>query len=417
MTRIFPMATNSQTSEQMVQAVFSVCAAPDVSATTLTAVESVPGAEFIGEFKEYITAERRPEFSQAIKNAMGVVALIDCDSDHDLALETMERLQQTFLHKVSLVAVASRTDAPFLLRAMRAGCSDFLSKPINAGELAAALTRFQSTHLTAAHAVQSRGKLIAFYGVKGGVGNTTLAVHLAIHLVRKHHKRVLLIDHKHELGHVALHLGIKESAYFFEGLIRNSERLDSDLLEGLVTKHPTGLEVIPSADSCSLPHEATPTQIERVMEDLKKQYDFVLVDSTMQYHSAVAPMLAASDVVALVATPDVAALRDLARHIEHLSLANNFTGKLRVIINRSNSDDAVPGSEIEKAVRFPVTLSVPNNFSELARAVNAGEPIPPQSRGAFTQAIARWAHTLAAAGAPSAQSTEDKEKKKFSFWR
>ncbi len=415
------MQANSPAPEQIVQAVFSVCAAPEVSATTLTAVASVEGAEFIGEFQEYIAADRRPEFAPAVKNALGIVALVDCDRDHELALETMERLQQTFLHKVNLVAVASHTEASFLLRAMRAGCSDFLSKPVNASELAAALTRFQSTHLVASQAAQSRGKLITFYGVKGGVGNTTLAVHLATHLVRKHHKKVLLIDHRHELGHVALHLGIKENTYFFDGLIRHSERLDADLLEGLVTKHPSGLEVIPSADSCSTQHDSSPAAIERVMEYLKKQYDFVLVDSTMHYQSTVAAMLAASDLVALVATPDVAALRDLARHIEHLSLANGFTNKLRVIINRANSDDAVPASEIEKAVRFPVTLSVPNNFSELARAVNAGEPIPPQSRGNFTLAIAKWANTLAAssgtASAHAAQAAKEKEKKKFAFWR
>ncbi len=404
--------------EQIAQAVFSVCTTPEVSSTALVSVSTVPGAVFAGEFQEYIAGDLRPEFPQAIKSAMGIVALIDCDRDPELALETMERLQQTFLHKVNLIAVASRTDAPFLLRAMRAGCSDFLSTPVDVLELASALTRFQNAHLVASKASQSHGKLISFYGVKGGVGNTTLAVHLAIHLVRRHHKKVLLIDHKHELGHVALHLGIKECSYYFDGLLKNSERLDSDLLEGLVTHHASGLHVIPSADSCSMANEFSPGAIERVMDYLKKQYDFVLLDSSLQYQQTVAPLLASSEIVALVATPDVAALRDLARHIEHLSLANGFTNKLRVVINRATGDDAVPTSEIEKVVRFPVAVSVPNNFSELARAVNSGEPISHQHRGGFTQAVARWAGTLAASsGGAVANAAPAEEKKKFAFWR
>jgi hypothetical protein len=74
----------------------------------------------------------------------------------------------------------------------------------------------------------------------------------------------------------------------------------------------------------------------------------------------------------------------------------------------------VPTSEIEKLVRFPVTMSVPNNFAELTRALNSGEPISPQSRGPFTQAVARWASVLAEA-TPAAQQPE--QKKKFAFWR
>jgi pilus assembly protein CpaE len=412
------MQMTSPNPEQLVQAVFSVCTTPEVSSTALVAVSTVPGAVFAGEFQEYIAGERRPEFPHAIKNALGIVALIDCDRDPELALETMERLQQMFLHKVNLVAVASQTDAAFLLRAMRAGCSDFLSKPVDVLELGSALTRFQHAHLSASKAAQSHGKLISFYGVKGGVGNTTLAVHLAMHLVRRHHKKVLLIDHKHELGHVALHLGIKECTYYFDGLLKNSERLDSDLLDGLVTHHPSGLHVIPSADSCSMANEFSPGAIERVMEYLKNQYEYVLIDSTMQYQQTVAPLLASSEIVALVATPDVAALRDLARHIEHLSLSNGFTNKLRVVINRSTADDAVPTHEIEKAVRFPVAVSVPNNFSDLARAVNSGEPISYQHRGSFTQAIAKWAVTLTATGAgTSVADAPVEEKKKFAFWR
>lgn len=405
-------------SEQLVQAVFSVCTTPEVASTALVAVSTVPGAVFAGEFQEYIAGDRRPEFPHAIKSAVGIVALIDCDRDPELALETMERLQQTFLHKVNLVAVASQTDAPFLLRAMRAGCSDFLRKPVDVLELSSALTRFQNAHLIASKATQSHGKLISFYGVKGGVGNTTLAVHLATHLVRRHRKKVLLIDHKHELGHVALHLGIKECSYYFDGLLKNSERLDSDLLEGLVTHHVSGLHVIPSADSCSMANEFSPGAIERVMDYLKKQYDFVLMDSTMQYQQTVAPLLASSEIVVLVATPDVAALRDLARHIEHMSLSNGFTSKLCVVINRSTADDAVPTNEIEKAVRFPIAFSVPNNFSELARAVNSGEPISHQHRGGFTQAIAKWASALSSSGGVSSSVVAPtEEKKKFAFWR
>jgi len=242
------------------------------------------------------------------------------------------------------------------------------------------------------------------FGVKGGVGTTTLAVHLAMHLVRRHRKKVLLIDHQHELGHVALHLGMKESVYHFDELVRNADRLDSDLLDGFVTRHASGLEVIPSPDACSPSQAASPEAINRVMDYLRTRYDFILLDSSLQSVSQLTAIMTASDEVSLVSTPDVAALRDLVRRIEHLSLITGFTTKLRVVINRSTSDDAVSTDDIQTAVRFPVSVAVPNNYADLMRAINAGEPIAPQRRGGFTQAVAQWANRLAAD--PSAQSLQ-----------
>jgi pilus assembly protein CpaE len=409
------METNAAKSGQITQAVFSVCVPNEVASGLIDAVAAVPGAEFIGQFQEYITAEKRPQFPDVMKEAAGCVALVGCDQNPDLAHATMDRLRQAFPQKLSLIAVSSKTDTEFLLRTMRAGCDDFLTPPIDPELLQAALKRFQKGYLTQTVSARGDGKVIALYGAKGGVGTTTMAVHLAMHLVRRHHKKVLLIDHKHELGHVALHLGIKESVYHFDELLRNVDRLDSDLLDGFVTRHSSGLDVIPSPDSCGplpeTPHEA----IGRVMDDLRTRYDYILVDSSLQYVPQLASMMEACDEVALVCTPDVAALRDLVRRIEHLSAVTGFTTKLRVVINRSTSDDAVSSSDIEAAVRFPISVAVPNNYADLMRAINAGEPVSPQHRGGFTQAIAQWSNRLASNHPSKTTSTVAEPKRRFLF--
>ena len=399
----------------VLQVVFSVCATDDVTAAAHAAVERVSGSQFAGEFQQYITADRKPQFSPAVRNAPGVVALVDCDRDAGLALETMQRLQQTFPGKVSLLALSSSKDAEFLLKAMRSGCDDFLDKPADAGEMASILLRFQTSMIADSRPAREQGRVLSFFGVKGGVGTTTLAVHLAQHLVRKHRKKVLLIDHRHELGHVGLYLGLKESVYHFDELVRNVDKLDSELIEGFVMRHTSGMDVLPSSDTCAGLEEGSGEAIERVMDSLKRCYDFVLVDSAMQYAWSMPALMASSEEVTLISTPDVASLRDLARHIEHLSLLPDFASKLRVVVNRSTSDNAVTSEQIEAAVRFPVSLTVPNNYMDLYRAINAGEPISVQHRGAFTQAIARWAArlTLDASFVAAASPL----KRKLAFWR
>src|ERR1700722_3301579 len=103
---------------------------------------------------------------------------------------------------------------------MQAGCNEFIPKPAEPAVVRSTLKRFQSAHLGHAAVSNSAGRILSLLGAKGGVGTTTLAVHLANNLVRRHRKRVLLIDHHHELGHVALLLGIRNSQYHFDELVR-----------------------------------------------------------------------------------------------------------------------------------------------------------------------------------------------------
>jgi pilus assembly protein CpaE len=388
------MTSEMNSADRTGQAIFSVCADESVVNAGMTASLKVTGAHFTGEFHDYITSDKRPQFSPSLKNAASCVALIDFDRDTELALETTERLHQIFLKKISIVGIGAQLDAGLLLRAVRNGCTEFLTKPVDPVELATALERFRAVMAVDAHAQSGIGRVIAFFGAKGGVGTTMLAVHLAIHLVRQHGKKTLLIDHRPQLGHVALYLGLKDTQYHFDELLRNADRLDAELLNGFVIRHRSGLDVIASPEMSGGPHEPKSDQFEQVMDFLRREYDYVLIDSSVSLQDSKTSIVDQSDEIYIVSTPDVAALRDLARLVENLSLSESATSKLRVVVNRSTATDSVTSDQIEKAVRFPISISVPNNYFELQRAINDGEPIPPQRRSEFNQAMAQWANRV-----------------------
>lgn len=397
------------------QAIFSVCVEEAVVNAATTASFKVPGAHFAGEFRDYITANKRPQFSPSLKNAASCVALIDFDRDPQLALETTERLNHIFLKKISIVGIGSQLDAGLLLRAVRNGCTEFLTKPVNPAELAASLERFHAVMAVDPHAQSGIGRVIAFFGAKGGVGTTMLAVHLATHLVRQHGKKTLLIDHHPQLGHVALYLGLKDTQYHFDELLRNADRLDAELLNGFVVRHRSGLDVIASPEMSGGPHEPKGDQFEQVMDFLRREYDYVLIDSSVTLQDSKTSIVDQADEIYIVSTPDVAALRDLARLVENLSLSESATSKLRVVVNRSTATDSVTSEQIEKAVRFPISIAVPNNYFELQRAINDGEPISPQRRSEFNQALARWATRILYG--ISGPKPPPAKKKLFSFLR
>jgi pilus assembly protein CpaE len=401
--------------ERPAQAIFCVCADAAVVNAATAASLKVFGALFAGEFHDYITAEKRPQFSPLLKNADSCVALIDFDRDPELAIETTERLNQIFLKKISIVGIGAQLDAVILLRAVRHGCTEFLTKPIQVDDLVASLNRFRDVMAVDPHAQSGIGRVIAFFGAKGGVGTTMLAVHLATHLVRQHGKKTLLIDHKSQLGHVALYLGLKDTQYHFDELLRNADRLDAELLKGFIIRHRSGLDVIASPEMSGSPYDAKPGELASVMDFLRREYDYVLIDSSVTCQDSKKSIIDQSDEVYIVSTPDVASLRDLARLVENISLSESATSKLRLVVNRSTATDSVTPEQIEKAVRFPISIAVPNNYFELLRAINDGEPIPPQRRSEFNQAMAKWANKIV--NGSSVTETPAAKKGLFAFLR
>ena len=189
------------------------------------------------DFDEYVSAVRRPAVSAETKAADLVIAIIDFDRDPAGAAETATYLQQLFFGRFFAAALSGRNDPDLLLSAMRAGCNEVLKNPLDPRQLADTFDRQERQWATNTGRARNTGHIISFFGAKGGVGTTTVAVTLAYYLVRQKNKRVLLIDNHPEFGHVCLYLGLDGSRYHFDELIRNVNRLDSTLLRGFIAKH------------------------------------------------------------------------------------------------------------------------------------------------------------------------------------
>jgi pilus assembly protein CpaE len=396
--------------------VFTVCADERTVANVMDGCAYAPDTEFAGAFHDYFARNKRPQFSQRVKDSAACIAIVDFDGDVGGATQATLLLHQIFPGKVATVAVSDRSDSELMLQAMRAGCTEFLTRPFDLERFTETVVRLQDRFAAlSAEAAKSTGSVISMFGVKGGVGTTTLAVHLSTFLVLQHRKKVLLIDHHHQLGHTSLYLGVKVNPYHFDELIRNVDRLDVELLTGFLTHHPSGLDLLPSPDVCAVRYNSTPPEMQQVLEFLRPQYDFVILDSSLEYQDVNSSIIDCSDEVYLVATPDVAALRDLSRHVENFALDDSAAGKLRIVLNRSSSNDAVSSEQVESAVRFPVSVSVANNYAELVKSINSGEPISPQRRSEFTTQIGKWANKLVQAhGSPEPQAPS---RKSFSFWK
>jgi pilus assembly protein CpaE len=349
------------------------------------------------DFDHYFSVDRRPYFNQKAPDAEGCLAIVDFDKDLKLALETVEFLRNSFYHKVAIVAYSSSTDPDLLLKSMRAGCSEFLNKPLNDTGFTDTLTRLNHRWSAIITRPQGSGKILSFFGAKGGVGTTSLAVHLAVFLARDFKQKVLLIDNHTQLGHVALYLGIDGAHHTFHELVSSISRLDSELLKGYVATHSSNLDILSSPDVYGGERNADSDAVEQTIEFLSTQYDFVLLDCEATFEDTNLAIIGLSHWIYLIATPEIGSIRDLSRYVDGLIQNEQATDKLRVLINRYSARGAISIEQIEKAIRLPIALKISNDYLALLGAINTGNPLLSSSKSDYAREIYDWASSLAGA--------------------
>ena len=128
---------------------------------------------------------------------------------------------------------------------------------------------------------------------------------------------------------------------------------------------------------------------------LREEYDLVLIDCAPGLNAYNVGAIDRSDAVFVIAAPELPSVRNLVRYLEHLKRFNCPKEKTRIIINRYDKRSAIREDQIEKTIRMPVTLLVPNSYTEVVNAINTGTPISINARTELAAALRQWVDTLA----------------------
>lgn len=369
---------------------------------------------FAGEMQQYWRDLNDEILLQRLQRAEVAVCIIDFDRERSAAVEAANAIQQLLHGRGCLMAVSSRADPSLILEAMRAGCSEYLTKPVAVDQVGEALDRLRLLVSTRKPPrARHRGRILVLLGARGGAGTTTLAVHLGSYLVRQHNKKALLLDAHRRFGHVSLYLGEDNASYHFYELVRNISRLDETLLQGFVIHHSSALDILPSPDFFDESSNVSLDDVQRTIRFLAEYYEFVLIDCPNGVHNLSETLIDCCDELYMVTTPDVPGIRDLSRYIDRLLQSNVVPTKIKVVINRFSSQGALTLEQIEKAIRQPIAITVPNATAELVRAMNSGSPVPPERKSDFTIQMKKWVASLAA-GDEAAELAEPR--RRFAFW-
>lgn len=216
--------------------------------------------------------------------------------------------------------------------------------------------------------------IVTFLGIKGGTGTTTLAVNCAADLRRLTHRPTLVADVKAGPGDVAVFLGLRPR-YNIVDLIDQLGWIDRALAVRFVAEHDCGVHVLAASDGFGRPSSRDAEAVEHTLRAFSPLYDFVVVDAGSTLNACAAAALTISDVVILVANPDVPCLRNLQRYCDALKLAGVAPERVRIVLNRTSENGVLPAGQIEKVLGRSIEYQVPSDYRTVAAAVNTGVPV------------------------------------------
>jgi pilus assembly protein CpaE len=353
----------------------------------------------VGVTREYSRYPDLDEVPRLMEQNHDVV-IVDLDSNPEYALDLVESICGQ--GSTTVMVYSAKADSDLMIRCMRVGAREFLTLPFASGAIAEALVRASVRRPALRPAKKTGGRLLVFFGAKGGSGVTILASNLAIMLARESGQKVLLIDLDLPLGDAALTLGVA-GPYSTVDALQNASRMDSNFLSKLLRKYSPSLSVL-AAPGKFTRTESTSESIDRLIAVARQDFDYVVVDSGSRLDLVGTTLFEDASTVYLVTQVGIPELRNSNRLVSEFF--QRIVPKLEIVLNRYEpSLLGVDEEHITKALTQPARWKIPNDRATAIRTQNTASPLA-LNDSPISRAIRQMARVACGLSA-----TEEKKKK------
>ena len=378
----------------------------DSDAESRTALRKIlggmPGAVIVGEYGEVRqalleTPSRRPD-----------LVLVEIHSGRDEDASGAVRKFADAVPEAAILAMGSGVSAETVIKVIRAGAFEFLSRPVERADLAEALEKVSRVRRGPAPSARKAGSVLSVFSTKGGLGVTTVAINLAVCLAERAPDNTLLIELDTRQSDIATFLDLRPT-YSVLDAFENIDRLDESFLRGLLTRHSSGLWALPGP----LRMERTQLNGEQVragLEIIRSHFDHVVLDLRHDTSPGTFAGLEASDTIVFLTSLEVSALRSGAAGLAGFRLLGLDSHKVKVVVMREDTGEDVTLKHAREALGVPVYWRTPSDYQAVVGAINTGKPVVTAApRSKFARNVRQLADALGG-GAPGAKGASSSKR-------
>jgi pilus assembly protein CpaE len=275
---------------------------------------------------------------------------------------------------VPIIMLTADKDVQGKVRALRAGADDYLVKPFHPAELLARMKSLIARFAPSDSLVgrPPMGRIHAYYGAKGGVGTTTIAINAAIAL-HGLGRRVCLVDGNLQFGDHRVFLDLGMDRKSIVDLV-SAPSMDADLVRSIVQTHDSGVDLLLAPPSPEAADHVTAGHIAQILELLAGMYDYVVVDIDKRLEDRNLMVLDVAETIFAVMTADLSCLKNVRLLLETIGHLGYEQGKLKLVLNRSNAYTGINVKSAEGALRRPIEFQIVNEYRGAISALNTGAP-------------------------------------------
>ena len=304
-------------------------------------------------------------------------------------LDRMASLTEQAAGAVLLLAFSQRPEAS-LREIIRTGAVDLIQLPASDDALARSVHRASSIASSRQGAGQlagrddgsailkpsEHGRVFTITSATGGCGKTFFSTNLAYVLAKWSGGRVCIIDLDLQFGEVATALRLRPKYTIHDALDRDDESEEDfrDQIEDYLVTHETGIHLLAAPRSPEEADRIEPPDVTRVIEAVRRRFDYVIVDTPTALTEVVLAALDLSDVLYVLGTLDLPSVRNMSVFLGTLDKLRIPSENVRLVLNKAEEDVGIELDQVRRL--FPKEFESVLPYSrEVSRSINLGMPI------------------------------------------
>jgi len=274
-----------------------------------------------------------------------------------------------------------------------AGADDYVVKPADPGEL---IARVGALMIRASYAQARKARVISFVGAKGGVGTTTVAVNVGVHMA-KMGRDTAFVELRGSFGTGCLHLNLRPRASLGRLFYERENRTSREIVTALM-QHTSGLKVLAGPQQPDEYVEITPVVVSSVIDSLAGSVQSLILDMPVGASPGWREALERSDFIAMVTEQEPASLASakmLLALMKDYGISPASVGG--VIVHRARSAAEMSTMQVSQFLELGLLGVIPTAPEECASSLRLGSPlVVSQASTAISAALVQVADRLGA---------------------
>ncbi len=286
-------------------------------------------------------------------------------------LEQLGQLAEVCDANTKVVVIGAQNDISLYRELMRQGVSEYMVGPVTPLQLIKTVASIYNDPET-----PFVGRTIAFVGARGGAGSSSLAHNFAYNLAAQMQANTVIVDYDLPFGTAGLDFN-QDPLQGVADALNEPDRLDSVLLDRMLTKCSDRLSLFSAPASLEQDYEAGADAYEEVTRKVRSAAPFIVMDLPHIWTPWLKRNLIAADDVVIVATPDLASLRNAKNIIDLLKLSRPNDAAPRVVLNQMDvpGRPEIPVKDFTAALGIEPCCLVPFDAKLFGQAANNGQMI------------------------------------------